>query len=205
MLGLGLGLAPLGFALAPLPAAPVVVAAASAPLARARVPLANDPWAPGGGNDLFSTVSIALTALAGAGAGVALIGFTENAGVKNEETSNSQPCVVCKGTGVEVCSICEGTGVDQFADLVAGVQEATAVAVGAAPTPSNVVTIEDWEAGPKQVVMYEEILSKYPVKSSGADKCETCDGRGVVICDNCSGTGIQPRFLERYSPDDFMD
>ena len=28
---------------------------------------------------------------------------------------------------------------------------------------------------------------------------------GVIVCDNCQGTGIQPRFLERYSPDDFMD
>ena len=35
--------------------------------------------------------------------------------------------------------------------------------------------------------------------------CISCDGRGVIVCDNCQGTGIQPRFLERYSPDDFMD
>jgi DnaJ-class molecular chaperone len=38
-----------------------------------------------------------------------------------------------------------------------------------------------------------------------ANVCQNCDGRGVIVCQNCEGTGIQPRFLERYSPDDFMD
>jgi len=53
-------------------------------------------------------------------------------------------------------------------------------------------------------VKCEEILSKYPIKAT-KNVCDTCGGRGVVVCDNCQGSGIQPRFLERYSPDDFMD
>ncbi len=30
-------------------------------------------------------------------------------------------------------------------------------------------------------------------------------GRHPVSGDNCQGSGIQPRFLERFSADDFMD
>lgn len=52
--------------------------------------------------------------------------------------------------------------------------------------------------------MFKEILEKYPIKAT-TNVCQSCEGRGVVVCDNCEGTGIQPRFLERYSPDDFMD
>jgi hypothetical protein len=70
---------------------------------------------------------------------------------------------------------------------------------------AGTVMIDDWETGPMRVSMYSEILDKYPVLYSGASQCTLCDGKGVVICDNCEGTGIQPRFLERYSPDDFMD
>jgi hypothetical protein len=76
-------------------------------------------------------------------------------------------------------------------------------AVGEEVGPST-VTVEDWESGPKQVEMFAEILSKYPVKAT-ENQCQNCDGRGVIVCDNCQGTGLQPRFLERYSPDDFMD
>jgi len=36
-------------------------------------------------------------------------------------------------------------------------------------------------------------------------KCTYCDGAGDLKCFNCAGTGIQPRFLDRVSPDDFMD
>ena len=43
-----------------------------------------------------------------------------------------------------------------------------------------------------------------PVKVT-TNVCQNCDGRGVIVCQNCEGTGIQPRFLERFSPDDFMD
>lgn len=35
--------------------------------------------------------------------------------------------------------------------------------------------------------------------------CGYCDGEGRITCFNCNGTGIQPRFLDRLSPDDFMD
>ena len=55
------------------------------------------------------------------------------------------------------------------------------------------------------VEMFGEILAAYPPKTTGPSACQACDGRGVIVCQNCQGTGIQPRFLERYSPDDFMD
>ncbi|PXF46861.1 Protein disulfide-isomerase LQY1, chloroplastic [Gracilariopsis chorda] len=35
--------------------------------------------------------------------------------------------------------------------------------------------------------------------------CTYCDGKGRIKCFNCAGSGIQPRFLDRLSPDDFMD
>ena len=66
------------------------------------------------------------------------------------------------------------------------------------------IVIDDWDAGEKEVVMFSDILADYPVKASD-QPCQRCAGRGVNVCDNCDGSGIQPRFLERYSPDDFMD
>lgn len=135
--------------------------------------------------------------LASAGGGVALIAFTENAGKRDAD--NAQVCVECKGEKVVPCSLCKGTGTDPFADLVKGVQEMT----GDAESVDKVV-IDDWDVGAREVVMFKEILSKYPVKAT-EKVCQRCAGRGVVVCDNCQGSGIQPRFLERYSPDDFMD
>ncbi|CAN8061859.1 unnamed protein product [Agarophyton chilense] len=35
--------------------------------------------------------------------------------------------------------------------------------------------------------------------------CSYCEGVGNIKCFNCSGSGIQPRFLDRLSPEDFMD
>lgn len=35
--------------------------------------------------------------------------------------------------------------------------------------------------------------------------CSYCDGAGRNKCFNCAGSGIQPRFLDRLSPEDFMD
>ena len=52
--------------------------------------------------------------------------------------------------------------------------------------------------------MFEDILANYPVKAT-EKICALCSGKGVVVCDSCEGTGIQKRFLERFSPDDFMD
>jgi len=163
-----------------------------------------DPWASAGGGGLDMGVVAGVGALLGGlGVGVGVIAFAEGAGKRNEDASNQQVCVECNGAKVVTCTICEGTGVDPFAKLVAGVR--TAVEEEGGETKSgSVVTIEDWDSGPKQVVMYEEILSQFPVKAT-TDICEACDGRGVVVCDNCQGTGIQPRFLERFSPDDFMD
>jgi len=151
----------------------------------------------------METIGGVAIALAGVGGGIGLIVLTENAGKRNEESDNQQPCVECKGAKVVECTICKGTGRDQFAELVAGVQEMTGEE-GSIATATKVV-VDDWEEGEKTVEMYAEILAAYPPKVTGPGACVACDARGVVVCDNCQGSGIQPRFLERYSPDDFMD
>jgi len=148
----------------------------------------------------MSTVLGVGAALVGVGGGIGLIAFTENAGKRNDAVDNAQPCVECKGTKVTECTICKGSGQDQFASYVAGVQEMS----GEGGIKESKVVVDDWDSGPKEVVMFKEILDQYPVKAT-ANVCQNCDGRGVIVCQNCEGTGIQPRFLERYSPDDFMD
>lgn len=40
---------------------------------------------------------------------------------------------------------------------------------------------------------------------SKEELCSFCDGNKTTRCVNCNGSGIQPRFLDRLSPDDFMD
>jgi DnaJ-class molecular chaperone len=113
--------------------------------------------------------------------------------------------VICKAEQVVTCPVCKGEGKDQFASLVAGVKEMSGEANGGVTTDSvTTVMVDDWDSGPKAVVMYGDILARYPIKVD-RDICVNCDGRGVTVCNNCEGTGLQPRFLERYSPDDFMD
>ena len=68
---------------------------------------------------------------------------------------------------------------------------------------------EDWSSGwdfdpttgkKKCSPTFSNILLKYPIKTKDSEEtCITCDGRGVVVCTNCEGSGIQPRFLERQS------
>lgn len=175
-----------GFVVPTAPKASPVVPRSSAPLMEV---------------DMSTIVGVG-AALFGVGGGIGLIAFTENAGKRNEESENLQPCVECKTEKVVKCTICNGTGADQFASLVSGVRE-MAGEEGAAPSASTVM-VDDWAAGPMEVVAFKDILEKYPVKAT-ENTCLSCDGRGVIVCDNCQGTGIQPRFLERYSPDDFMD
>ena len=143
------------------------------------------------------------TLLVSLGGGVALVAFTENAGKANEARENAQPCVKCLGKKVVTCTICQGTGQDEFAQYVAGVRE-MAGEEGSSSSGIATTTVDDWEMGERTVEMYGDILKNFPVKAT-ENVCASCDGRGVIVCDNCQGTGIQPRFLERYSPDDFMD
>ncbi|KAK4534233.1 hypothetical protein CDCA_CDCA01G0258 [Cyanidium caldarium] len=35
--------------------------------------------------------------------------------------------------------------------------------------------------------------------------CTYCDGKGTIVCKNCEGSGAQPQYLDRLSPEDFMD
>ncbi|KAJ8905459.1 hypothetical protein NDN08_001966 [Rhodosorus marinus] len=44
-----------------------------------------------------------------------------------------------------------------------------------------------------------------PVFKNADENCQYCNGKGVSECTNCIGSGIQPRFLDRLSPEDFMD
>lgn len=93
---------------------------------------------------------------------------------------------------------------DALAQYVAGVREMAGEEGSSASAGVSTVTVDDWEMGEKSVEMYSEILAAYPPKVT-TNVCDSCDGRGVIVCDNCQGTGLQPRFLERFSPDDFMD
>jgi len=174
----------------PTPARPAATTSASA-VARSSAPAMLDI-------DTNTLIAVG-TLVASTGGGVALIAFTENAGKRNEESANAQVCVECTGAKVVTCTICQGSGSDPYASLVAGVRE-----MAGGDSMDGKVVVEDWASGPKAVVMYEEILANYPPKATES-VCEACDGRGVVVCDNCQGSGLQPRFLERYSPDDFMD
>lgn len=148
----------------------------------------------------MSVVAGAGALIVGLGGGIGLIALTENAGKRNDEETNQQPCVVCGSKQVTDCTVCSGSGVDQYASLVAGVR----AEIGEERPSLTKVTVSDWDEGERTVEMYKEILERYPVKAT-ENQCFSCDGRGVIVCDNCQGSGLQPRFLERYSPDDFMD
>ena len=146
--------------------------------------------------DMDTIISVAVL-LGSAGGGVALIAFTENAGKR--EAENAQPCVVCKAEMVVPCTLCRGTGTDPFADLVAGVKEMSGDAV--TPDGGDRVVIDDWDVGGKEVVMYEEILAKYPVKAT-EKICIRCSGRGVTVCDNCAPAPSHglPSYLLPWAP-----
>lgn len=51
----------------------------------------------------------------------------------------------------------------------------------------------------------DPLVADGKVSADGEDKCGYCEGVGELKCFNCAGSGIQPRFLDRVSPDDFMD
>lgn len=148
-----------------------------------------------------TTIGAAVALFAGLGGGIGLIAFTEAAGTR--ESSSTDPCVVCDGKKVTTCTICKGTGEDPLADLVAGRRAMTGEGDESSVGDAKIM-IDDWDDGPREIVMYEEILKDFPVKAVKS-KCELCGGRGVVVCDNCEGTGFQPKYLDRLSPDDFMD
>ena len=86
----------------------------------------------------------------------------------------------CKGERVCTCTICKGSGVDELSSYVKGVREAA----GEDESNKSMVTVEDWDTGPRQVELFGEILAKYPVKAK-ENICMLCDGRGVNVCQNC--------------------
>ena len=146
------------------------------------------------------------------------------AGTRSEERGSNQLCVVCQGKKVVPCSICGGSGEDALAEYVEGVRSATCQESDA-PSAATIM-VEDWDSGPQQarprrsweggwgghavtgsrrasqVLMFQDILKEYPPKMS-QNCCANCEARGVTVCTNCNGQGIQPRFLDRFDADDF--
>ena len=57
---------------------------------------------------------------------------------------------MCKGELVVPCPVCKGTGTDQFASYVAGVRE-----MAGEETAANAITVDDWDSGPRQVVLFK--------------------------------------------------
>ncbi|GAB0492420.1 hypothetical protein MMPV_003682 [Pyropia vietnamensis] len=51
----------------------------------------------------------------------------------------------------------------------------------------------------------DPLVADGKVSADGDGQCNYCEGVGELKCFNCAGSGIQPRFLDRLSPDDFMD
>ena len=96
----------------------------------------------------MSTVLGLGAAFVGIGGGIGLIAVTENAGKRNDELANDQPCVVCKAVKVVPCTVCQGTGQDQFAQYVAAVQEE---AGEVNDSGGSTVLVDDWDSGPKAV------------------------------------------------------
>lgn len=138
--------------------------------------------------------------VAGLVSGFGIVWYTERAGMANEEDENDQECVDCNGRKVTRCVTCSGTGSFEGADRI---REAR-IAAGKGDESQTVAIVEDWAEGPQQVKLFEDVFVNWPVKVT-ENICPACDGRGVRICESCEGTGIQPRFLERFSPEDFMD
>lgn len=123
---------------------------------------------------------------------------------------NMQPCVDCYGRKVLDCSFCKGTGKAYEADDVSQRQKRRLEALQKAALENSdlrdTVIVEDWEEGLKEVSVTEgTALESYEKKFKDISACTWCYGRGVVLCSNCDGEGIQPQFYDRYTPDDFMD
>jgi hypothetical protein len=108
MLSVAIACAALTLPQRPMPSlerAPVAASLAVRP-ARAGSPRMVDPWAASSGGIDWNTVLGVAVGLGGVFGGIALISFTENAGKRNEQLANVQPCVECKGAKVGSLRLC---------------------------------------------------------------------------------------------------
>lgn len=130
--------------------------------------------------------------------GVLLFGI-EKAAERSETVEDAKECFECKGERVQPCRSCDGTGNDED-------QKFGFVAKNLRDKLETKVMVEDWDSdtGFREMDLSSDMLINYPVREVQYP-CPTCEARGVIICTNCEGTGKQPRFMDKYSPEDFMD
>jgi hypothetical protein len=173
--------------------APRALAAAAAPWARGagaerqhvglpRAAPARRAETPTAAIDSTTLLAVAVSVL-GVGGGVGLLMFYERQGVATGERVNTQPCTECRGETLVTCTVCGGDGKNPLSRRPAD---------GEAETEGN--------APARAVASADSLPGRAP-----SDACSYCGGEGKVRCFNCAGSGIQPRFLDRLSPDDFMD
>ena len=124
----------------------------------------------------MSTVLGLGAAFVGIGGGIGLIAVTENAGKRNDELANDQPCVVCKGVKVVPCTVCQGTGQDQFAQYVAAVQEE---AGEVNDSGGSTVLVDDWDSGPKAV--RNALPTSFPRHQSGCSRVHASCGSATHL------------------------
>jgi hypothetical protein len=138
--------------------------------------------------DQTTLLSVAVSIL-GVGGGIGLLAFYEQQGERTNERENTQPCTECKdsivGRGRTVCEVCGGDGLNPLRNSQGG------AVVNRASTGIDV----DKDGN---------VITGIAADANENDRCSYCDGAGSIVCLNCSGRAIQPRFLDRLSVDDFM-
>lgn len=128
---------------------------------------------------------------------------------KTEE--DEDPCFDCTGRGITDCLFCEGTGKSPRAaaraklgkEIERSAEEIEKLRAAAPVKERKVTVIEEWD-GTMTEVVEDAVLDDYPIKEFD-DPCLKCEGRGVRICTTCDGSGFQPQFMDKFSPEDFMD
>jgi hypothetical protein len=114
-----------------------------------------------------------------------------------------EPCAECKGEKVVMCQVCKGTGAMSQVEIQLKKFGGTKEEGESAPVISETIKIETWE-GEEQVVKVGGVMAEFPIIEFD-NPCRVCKGKGVLVCRVCEGSGIQPGYLDKLSPEDFMD